>query len=265
MCIIRSTVNVTTRQYYLSAVNSLSSFWSSQLLNCTPTQIASAQGQLLILQSIKAGYSVTVYYQLFILSTTNLTAPSYVVSTPFSNITQNASLSPTFSIAQTCSQYSYMLSTSSSATFSVLTTFNSSAEPFQLMFSLTDSSAVGISQLIISVALCGVPNCGSCSTSKDCLACQPPYYLEINTCVSVCSFGLYTNPVDRSCLASCPDLYYSVRQEYLCVLCVSPCRTCSSQTYCLSCVNGTYLNSQNSCVSSCSDATLYGNPSTLKC
>lgn len=220
------------------------------------------QSQLLVLQSVSAGYSVLVTYQLYILSTTNGTA-SYVIRTPFSTDTQTNNLS--LPLAQSCNQYSYLFSTSSNFRFGISTKFNSSAEPFQLLFTTNSASSVGISQMIISVSLCGVSDCGSCSTSKDCLACRSPYLLEINTCVPVCSFGLYTNPIDRSCLTSCPDLYYSLRQEYQCVLCASPCRTCTSQSACTSCVNGTYLNSQGGCVSSCNDATLYGNPSTQKC
>lgn len=175
-CIISSTVNSTTEQYYLSALNNITSFWQAQLVVCPTNSIAYAQAQLLIMQSVKPAYRVLVSYQLYLLASDNQPA-NYSVSSPFSNTSSSGSLAPSTSTYSTCGQFSFVSAVSSRVLFNISTMFNSSAEPFQILFSTQSTSYLGVSQLVISASRCGISYCGSCSTSQDCLACEPPYYL----------------------------------------------------------------------------------------
>lgn len=69
--------------------------------------------------------------------------------------------------------------------------------------------------------------CSKCSSG--CLECTS----EDNIC-TYCNEGFYL--LTNTCLASCPDNYYSDPKQRLCVPCESPCETCStSPTTCSSC------------------------------
>ena len=126
---------------------------------------------------------------------------------------------------------------------------------------------------------------GSCLNSSSCPSGLYPNdtSLTCEACVSPCStcssFENCTSCVtntslfeaNSSCLSSCPDGYLSqtVNSSDVCVVCTSPCVTCSGDlTFCLSCdqssgalyvTNGTCVNS-----TSCPDKT-YSNDSSLSC
>ena len=99
-------------------------------------------------------------------------------------------------------------------------------------------------------------------TANDCSSCVDPYFLQIIKCVLVCDSGFYI--YGKSCVLECPSETYPVRSNYQCILCVSPCATCSSETICLSCVSGYYLDGEN-CVLNCSSNTLYPDDATGTC
>lgn len=85
--------------------------------------------------------------------------------------------------------------------------------------------------------------CLSCaSVSNNCTSCNSsstsPYLNKTSTagtCLTACSSGMY------------PDTNQS---PTLCVVCVTPCVTCTTQTACLSCVPGSYLY-KTACLVSC--------------
>ena len=76
---------------------------------------------------------------------------------------------------------------------------------------------------------------------------------------------------NSSCLSNCPDGYLSqtVNSSDVCVVCTSPCTTCSgSLTFCLTCdqASGALYQTNGSCVNStsCPDTT-YSNDTSLNC
>lgn len=92
--------------------------------------------------------------------------------------------------------------------------------------------------------------CNPCSSI--CLTCSP-VATNCTSCNSTSGYP-YLNKTASSgtCLAACPSgMYADANQSpILCVNCVAPCATCTTQTACLSCTSGTYLY-QTSCLSSC--------------
>lgn len=85
--------------------------------------------------------------------------------------------------------------------------------------------------------------------------CMAPQYVSAYKCVDNCTiyYHLVTN---RTCLTSCPDLFYpsnlGINQKY-CQPCVSPCAKCISATNCLSCQTGKYLFNYT-CITICPNA-----------
>lgn len=138
--------------------------------------------------------------------------------------------------------------------------------------------------------LCLAP-CMTCLDASTCLSCSIGYYYN-GTCLASCPQGTYANTTagscdvcasqclscegspsfcltcvspyllfESSCLLGCPSaLYYQL--ESLCLICSSPCLTCSSSSSCLSCQLG-YLFS-TSCLSSCQDG-YYSDTLTSAC
>ena len=103
-------------------------------------------------------------------------------------------------------------------------------------------------------------SCLACSS--NCLTCQ---YIAIY-CTSCKQNSSATLLQNSTCVASC-----SSTSTYAgtfggiaaCVLCLSPCQTCSNATYCLSCVSG-YMLSGGSCSTSCT-AGYFFNSSLVDC
>jgi proprotein convertase subtilisin/kexin type 5 len=99
--------------------------------------------------------------------------------------------------------------------------------------------------------------CSACSgTASNCTSCVTGSgfpYLNISsgsgTCIAACDSGYY------------PDTNQS---PTLCVICVGPCVTCTTQTACLSCNSTTYLYG-TSCVTSCPSLTSVNDSSSRKC
>jgi len=96
-------------------------------------------------------------------------------------------------------------------------------------------------------------NCLTCQYSAVyCTSCKPNSttpLLQNNTCVSNCS--------SNSTYAG------SLGGISACVLCISPCQTCSNSTYCLSCVAG-YMLSGGICSTSCT-AGYFFNSTIVNC
>ena len=55
---------------------------------------------------------------------------------------------------------------------------------------------------------------------------------------------------DFSCIKECPDSYYKDESIRTCKKCVPPCKTCSNESICLSCVKDYYLYKEE-CVNVC--------------
>jgi proprotein convertase subtilisin/kexin type 5 len=75
------------------------------------------------------------------------------------------------------------------------------------------------------------PLCLTCNgpLSSNCLTCNAPLYLQSGSCVASCSSGKF-----KILKAG----YYLQTPQNICSICVSPCQTCNSSTYCLSCIFG---------------------------
>ena len=114
------------------------------------------------------------------------------------------------------------------------------------------ASANGIAQKCVSPCL-------TCNIfANNCTSCKTLSYLQ------------------GSCLSLCPNFYYSATTTLLfnlqnqttlsCLLCSSPCLSCTSQTSCLSCKDNTYFDGNQSCVfaTNCPIST-YPNSTYLKC
>ena len=102
----------------------------------------------------------------------------------------------------------------------------------------------------------------STATSKICNNCS----LGCNNCTSLtnCSFCqsgylLYFNQGQGSCTTSCPSGFYAGfvssstftnSNQHQCLICVSPCITCISETVCVTCLTGYYFY-RGSCVNAC--------------
>lgn len=100
--------------------------------------------------------------------------------------------------------------------------------------------------------------------------------MDGNSCVPQCSVGKVSNKQNQTCVAcdayvfnneacvgTCPDGYYGAVNK-TCAACVAPCKTCSSDTVCLSCATGNFLNQHNLCVSTCPSGQ-YGRATTGHC
>lgn len=87
---------------------------------------------------------------------------------------------------------------------------------------------------------CNSSVCLGCSnTANNCTSCQPNMYLYVNTCLAVC-----------------PDTYYAANGS--CNQCVSPCKNCTSQTVCLSCITNYFFDIDSKCVLTCSNVSYIG-------
>lgn len=104
--------------------------------------------------------------------------------------------------------------------------------------------------------------CSECSSAVSCNLCLEPYYIQMIECVEECDPGFYKN--SRSCVLTCPTDTYPVRSSYTCNPCESPCETCTSQTSCLSCLPGFFLD-ETSCVTECITAETFTNLTSGKC
>jgi proprotein convertase subtilisin/kexin type 5 len=82
--------------------------------------------------------------------------------------------------------------------------------------------------------------CYSCNSS--CLSCS----LFSSNCTS-CPTG--SSLYGGSCLAQCPDSYYSSSQT--CVACINNCLTCTSASACLTCSTNYVLQSNSTCLLTC--------------
>lgn len=99
--------------------------------------------------------------------------------------------------------------------------------------------------------------CGTCvNISTNCSSCNStsgfPFLNKTTTsgtCLANCDSGMY------------PDTNQS---PTLCVVCVSPCVTCTTQTACLSCITGRYLY-LTSCVTTCPVNISIGNSTSNTC
>ena len=85
----------------------------------------------------------------------------------------------------------------------------------------------------------------NCIDSTNCLSCVNGYF-----------FYNYT------CKTTCPDQYYPLSSNNTCDNCISPCKTCSNKTKCLSCTIG-YWDGAN-CTTICQSG-YFGNNSTKNC
>lgn len=59
---------------------------------------------------------------------------------------------------------------------------------------------------------------------------------------------------EDTCVNTCPDGSYAVTSisTNLCLKCINNCRICQSATYCLTCISGTYLDTNtHSCIDYC--------------
>lgn len=134
-----------------------------------------------------------------------------------------------------------------------------------------------------------VPPCYTCSSATSCLSCSYNYLLN-STCLSACPVGYYKDEAtltclaclpscytcasassctsclsgclySGSCLSSCPSLQFfrqtsSNGSFCSCVQCIYPCSTCTSESVCLTCLEGYYYN--GSCLIQC-PTTYYAN------
>jgi hypothetical protein len=109
---------------------------------------------------------------------------------------------------------------------------------------------------------------GKCSQcSSNCLTCTSTA-TNCSSCYANTGFpylNITTNGT-ATCLANCVSgMYPDTNQNpTLCVACVSPCITCTTQTACLSCANGSYLY-LTSCLPSCPPNVSIANSITNVC
>ena len=145
--------------------------------------------------------------------------------------------------------------------------------PSQSFFALTNSSTNQC-----ACTQCLYP-CSTCLNATACLSCIDGYH-HSNSCLTQCPSSYYANSNNAtcslcsslftnclacsssactqcdgslflsagSCVATCPDSYYPQNQQ--CLLCQSPCQTCTSTYACLSCVTP-YVLLNSECVISC--------------
>lgn len=97
-------------------------------------------------------------------------------------------------------------------------------------------------------------NCVSCVGASDynCTACASGYVLIGSYCKynTTCLNYLY----DNNCINTCPTSTYGTSSSgiNICVPCSNGCLTCTSSTYCLSCMpNLTYNQTAHTCISYC--------------
>lgn len=102
-------------------------------------------------------------------------------------------------------------------------------------------------------------NCLTCTvTSTNCTSCVTgtgsafPY--------------LYTVSSTGTCRSNCPNTHYpdSTVSPAQCVLCVTPCATCTTRTQCITCVS-TYYFWNTSCTQNCPTGTTIPNSLTNTC
>jgi proprotein convertase subtilisin/kexin type 5 len=101
-------------------------------------------------------------------------------------------------------------------------------------------------------------NCYTCLTTPTfCTKCKTtssyPYLnitsVTVQTCVSACVAGMYPR---------------TSSDPALCVVCVSPCATCTSQTACITCASGFFLDNVT-CTPTCRAGTTIANNATNTC
>lgn len=133
--------------------------------------------------------------------------------------------------------------------------------------------------------------CYSCygPGTDNCLSCRPPLQLYSGSCFSACPFGYYgtaasvcqqcatscsscqgtsTNCTScntgffiqaingvSTCTASCSNGYFLNFATQTCVPCSPVCLTCISSNQCITCASGLYLNSNQTCTTSCPAGT----------
>jgi hypothetical protein len=99
--------------------------------------------------------------------------------------------------------------------------------------------------------------CASCSSATNCSSCQTGYNFYVvnglGSCVTTCPSGYYPGVSQSSAF---PNNY-----NYQCLLCLSPCLTCSSITTCTSCITNFYIMGTN-CYSSCPSGFYAGQSTT---
>ena len=87
--------------------------------------------------------------------------------------------------------------------------------------------------------------CLNCTNSSNCLACLENHFLLSGMCYQ-CNYNCNTTESDNCKCLSCNDGYYLLNSQ--CHQCNSNCKTCiNTDIYCLSCDDGYYLTSINTC------------------
>lgn len=150
-------------------------------------------------------------------------------------------------------------------------------------------------------SLCVAP-CLTCADPATCLTCVSPYSLLGSACLLECPSGMISLAVSQSsrctacsspcltcsvtasnctycvygfylwnyqCLSNCSGVvpvneYYSMAASSSCQPCAFPCKTCSSETQCLSCKIGYWNNASLTC-SQCSLGTYSSGGACLPC
>lgn len=89
-----------------------------------------------------------------------------------------------------------------------------------------------------------VLTCQSCQ--YPCITCQ-----SSPTNCTICAYTYFLNQINNTCISQCSSIvpvstYYNELVTSTCAQCIFPCKTCSSQTQCLSCQIG-FLSSNFKC------------------
>ena len=101
---------------------------------------------------------------------------------------------------------------------------------------------------------CEAP-CYTCSSQDMCLTCDRT---DLN------NLAIFYSPEESKCYSECPNTAVPTPSK-LCESCVSPCETCEKLTSnCLSCVEGSYLHTNNECIKEC-PFLYYENSETRQC
>lgn len=101
-------------------------------------------------------------------------------------------------------------------------------------------------------------NCATCQGSATfCTSCNQA---SINKYLNVIS------TTSQICVSQCQDMMYpdTTRTPPTCVNCQSPCKTCTSLDFCLTCLD-TYYFWQNNCTRTCPLGLTVGDSTTGKC
>lgn len=101
-------------------------------------------------------------------------------------------------------------------------------------------------------------NCATCQGSATfCTTCNQSTANKYLNVISTTS---------QQCVSQCQDLMYAdtTRTPPTCVNCQSPCKTCTSLTFCLTCLNS-YFFWNNTCTTSCPLGVTVGDTTTGNC